>query len=69
MKLKAINLFAGICLLIVTITKVFEERETNKLEIEHGLLVFALAHVINGVVEMIEGNAMVRENRRSAQTS
>ncbi|HLF64708.1 MAG TPA: hypothetical protein VI603_13180 [Saprospiraceae bacterium] len=63
MKLKTLNLLAGICLLVVTIIEVFEERKTLEIEIEHGLLIYAIAHVLNGAVEMYEGIRKIKEHR------
>lgn len=65
MKLKYVNLVAGICLLIVAVIEVFEERETLEVEIEHGLVIYAIAHVINSLVEVIEGYRKIREHMES----
>jgi hypothetical protein len=62
MKLKTLNFLAGICLLVVTIIEVFEERATLELEVEHGLLIYAIAHVVNGAVEMYEGITKMKES-------
>lgn len=66
MKLKTLNLLAGICLLVVTIIELFEERATIELEIEHGLLIYAVAHVLNGAVEMYEGVIKIKRQERGA---
>lgn len=63
MKLKTLNLIAGLCLLVVTIIELFEERATIELEIEHGLLIYAVAHVMNSAVEMYEGISKIKEQK------
>ena len=55
MKMKTVNLIAGVCLLVVTLIEVFERRPNLSSKIEHGLLIYALAHVINCTIEFIEG--------------
>ena len=67
MKLKALNLIAGVCLLIVTAIEVYEERATLKIEAEHGLLIYAIAHVLSGAVGMYEGINKIREEKRQAE--
>ncbi len=64
MTLRTIILIAGICLLIVTLIEVFEERGHLKLKLEHGLLIYAIAHVINKAVEVVGGMNKIREHRR-----
>lgn len=66
MKMKSLNLIAGICLLVVTIIEVFEERTSLELEIEHGLLIYAIAHVLNAFVEFVESIRKIREHRSEA---
>lgn len=61
MKLKTLNLIAGVCLLLVTIIEIFEERLTLELEVEHGLFIYAIAHVVNSAVEMYEGVSKFKE--------
>jgi len=67
MKLKGLNLIAGICLLVVTAIEVYEERATLKLEAEHGLLIYAIAHVLSGAVGMYEGVNKIREEKEKAE--
>jgi hypothetical protein len=63
MKLKTLNFIAGICLLIITIIEIIEERLTLELEVEHGLLIYAIAHVLNSAVEVFEGIRKIRETK------
>jgi hypothetical protein len=63
MKLTIINLLAGLFLLVVTLIEVFEQRASIELEIEHGLLVYAIAHLVNRAVEFYEAYEKVRRHR------
>lgn len=62
MKLKTLNLLAGVCLLIVTTIEVFEERGSLELEIKHGLFIYAIAHVLNCAIEFFEGIKKIKEH-------
>ena len=64
MKLTIINLIAGICLLVVAVIEVFEQRESIELDLEHGLLVYAAAHLLNRAIEFYEALMKVKHHKK-----
>ena len=52
-----VSLIGGVVLLIIAILEVIEESEEAGIELEHGLLLFALAHIIQVSIEVYERSA------------
>ena len=58
---KVMSLIAGIFLLIVAIIESVEQFENGGLGLHYGVALFAVAHILNIVVDLHESHQLIKE--------
>lgn len=68
-RVQYVNLIAGLILLTVSVIESFEETDEAGFELHHGMIIFALAHIIRVLSDLMESGHKVVHHTKAARQS